>query len=214
MALSKEELKEIKDGVNKAKKKSMAFAYAKTRKDGSKDPLLLIDKTTSLVKKGIMAQGGKPFTMGKLLLQDEGEYKGVLTFVVEVGNAKQVEQGMKLGLKAAHPLLPKAAVMIDKDFFALQDKIEAEAKANKTKKSAKAAKADKVSDKDAPGPKEAAKAAEVAKKVTKTRNAAEKRLKDLRGWKNDPKADVGQMKGHIVDLKKIYKSLKKQLDAM
>ena len=38
MALSKEEISEIKLGVNKAKKKVMAFAFAKKRKDGGKDP--------------------------------------------------------------------------------------------------------------------------------------------------------------------------------
>ena len=201
MALSKEELKDIKKGVDLAKKKAMPFAYAKTRTDGSKDPLLLIDKTRSLVKKGIMVGGGKPHTLGTLLMADEGDLKGRLVFVCETGKAKDVEQGMKKGLKQGHALLNKAAFLMVKEFDAIEDAIAADAKGAKDE----GGKADS---------KEAGKAAESQKKALKTRNAAENRLADLKKWTKDPKADVGKMESHVSDLKKMYKSLKKQFDNM
>ena len=40
MAMTKDELDSIKLGVNKAKKRAMAFGFAKSRKDGGNDPLL------------------------------------------------------------------------------------------------------------------------------------------------------------------------------
>ena len=201
MALSKEELNDIKTGVNMAKKKSMAFAYAKTRKDGTKDPLLLIDKTTSLVKKGIMASGGKPHSMGKVLMQDEGEMKGCLTFVVEKGKAKDVEQGMKLGLKKAHPLLNKAAFMMEKDFFALQDQIAADATASK--------------EDGAEDSKEGKSKAKLAKRVATTSAAADTKLADVKKMVKGGKAgDVGKMEAGVAELKTMYKDLSKALKKM
>jgi hypothetical protein len=112
MALSKDEIAEIKDGVNKAKKKAMAFAFAKKRKDGGKDPILEIDLKESMVKKTIKAIGAPPLMWGSLQMIN----KQTMAFVVDKGKPKEIQQAINKTLKKAHPMLGKAQVLTREQF--------------------------------------------------------------------------------------------------
>jgi hypothetical protein len=150
MALSKEEIDTIKDGVNKARKKSMAFAFAKKRKDGSKEPLLLIDKTESLVKKTIRVDGQPPLMWGWIEMVDN---KKTMAFVVDTGKPKELQQAMLKGLKKAHTILNKAKILSREDYDAELASADAEklaAKADKADPKAKG-KESKGADKQASG---------------------------------------------------------------
>jgi hypothetical protein len=115
MALSKEEIDTIKEGVNKARKKSMAFAFAKKRKDGRKDPILLIDKTESMVKKTIRVDGAPPLMWGWIEMVED---KKRMAFIVDKGKPKELQQAMLKGLKKAHTILNKAKIVTREEFDA------------------------------------------------------------------------------------------------
>ena len=116
MAISKEELQTIKNGVNKAKKKPMAFAFAKGRKDGAKEPVLEIDLRPSAVRKSIRETGKPPLMWGSLQMLD-GK---TMAFIVDKGKVKPMQQALMKGLKKAHPLLTSARVLTREEFEATQ----------------------------------------------------------------------------------------------